>query len=119
MAVDSGGRAVSCPSGVRNTGVRVEDLGHVWLLLLDELLQLDDLSNLLESKDLILLVSIYSQTGTVITSVLQLSDLLVFIRSGSSGLDIRKSKLGGFGGHTLESPFTRVSMIVFLSFSTR
>lgn len=73
MAVDSGGRTVGCPSGVCNTGVRIENLGHIWLLLLDELLQLDDLSDLLVSEDLILLVSIDGQTGTVISSVFQLS----------------------------------------------
>jgi len=64
---------VGCPSGVCNTGVRIENLGHIWLLLLDELLQLDDLSDLLVSEDLILLVSIDGQTGTVISSVFQLS----------------------------------------------
>lgn len=64
---------MGCPSGVCNTGVRIENLGHIWLLLLDELLQLDDLSDLLVSEDLILLVSIDGQTGTVISSVFQLS----------------------------------------------
>jgi hypothetical protein len=71
MAVDTGWGAVSCPSCVCNTGVRVEDLGHIWLLGRNKLLQLDDLANLLEGKDLVLLVSINSQTCGVIATVFE------------------------------------------------
>lgn len=85
---------MGCPSGVCNTGMRVKDLGHIWLLLLDELLQLDNLSDLLESKDLILLVSIYGQAGTVISSVFQLSNILAFVQVGvvDSVFEIRSSE---------------------------
>ena len=60
VAVDTRWRTVGGPSGVCNTGVRVEDLGEIWLLLLNELLQLCDLADLLERKDLVLLVAINS-----------------------------------------------------------
>ena len=70
MAVDARGHTVSCPPGVGNTGVRVEDLGQVGLLLLNELLQLGDLANLLECKDLILLVTVDGETGRVVSAVL-------------------------------------------------
>jgi hypothetical protein len=48
----------------------VEDLGHVWLLGGDQLLELGDLANLLEGEDLILLVAIDRETGGVVASVL-------------------------------------------------
>jgi hypothetical protein len=62
---------MSSPSGVCNASVRVEDLGEVWLLLRDELLELDDLADLLEGEDLILLVSIYGETGGVVSTVFE------------------------------------------------
>ena len=71
VAVDARGRAVGGPSGVCNTGVRVEDLGEIWLLLCNELLQLHDLANLLEGEDLVLLVAIDRQTCGIITTVLE------------------------------------------------
>lgn len=46
------------PSCVCNTGVRIEDLGEIWLLVLDELPQLGDLSNLLKCKNFVLFVAI-------------------------------------------------------------
>ena len=58
VAVEAGRRTVSGPSGVCNTGMGVEDLGEVWLGLCNQLLELCDLSNLLESVDLVLLVAI-------------------------------------------------------------
>jgi len=71
VAVDTRWWSMGGPSGVCNTCVRIEDLGHVWLLLVDELPQLGDLANLLERKDFILLVSIYRKTGRVISSVFE------------------------------------------------
>jgi hypothetical protein len=62
---------VGGPSGVCNTGVRVEDLGEIWLLVLNELLQLCDLADLLECKDLILLVAINSKTSGVVAAVFE------------------------------------------------
>lgn len=63
MAVDARRRTVGGPTGVCNTAVCVEDLCEVGLLLLDELLQLGDLADLLESKHLISLVSVDCQTS--------------------------------------------------------
>jgi hypothetical protein len=51
--------------------VRVEDLVQVGLLLFDQLLQLGDLADLLERKDLVLLVTIHRQTGGVVATVLK------------------------------------------------
>lgn len=44
---------------------------RVWLLLLDQLLQLSDLADLLEGKDLILLVAIDGETGGVVAAVFE------------------------------------------------
>jgi len=63
MAVDARRRAVGSPTSVGNTAVCIKDLCEVGLLLLNELLQLGDLANLLESKDLVSLVSVDSQTS--------------------------------------------------------
>lgn len=70
MAVDTRGRTVSGPSSVGNTGVRVEDLVEVEVLLLDELFQRGDLADLLDCVDLILLVAVNGKTGRVVTTVL-------------------------------------------------
>ena len=51
------------PSGVSDTGVRVEDLVQVETLLLDELLQRGNLANLLHRKNFILLVTIDREAG--------------------------------------------------------
>ena len=71
VAVNPAGRAVGGPSGVCNTGVVVEDLCEVGLLLLDELLQLGDLADLLVGKDLVLLVAIDGNTGGVVAAVFE------------------------------------------------
>lgn len=71
VAVDPAGRAVGGPSGVCDTGVVVEDLGEVGLLLLNELLQLGDLANLLVREDLVLLVAIDGDTCRVVAAVLE------------------------------------------------
>lgn len=54
-----------------NASVRVEDLGLVCVGLGDELLELGDLANFFEGKDFILLVSVDSQTGTVVAPVFE------------------------------------------------
>ena len=54
-----------------NSGMRIEDFGHVWLLLRNELLELGDLADFLEREDLILLVSVHRKTGRVIASIFQ------------------------------------------------
>jgi hypothetical protein len=69
MAVDTRGGTVGRPSCVGNTGVRVKDLVEVEVLLLDELLQRGDLANLLDSVDLVLLVTVDSKTGGVVAAV--------------------------------------------------
>jgi hypothetical protein len=69
MAVDARRRAVGGPSGVGDTGVRVEDLVEVEVLLLNELLQRGDLADLLDCVDLILLVAVNGETGRVVAAV--------------------------------------------------
>jgi hypothetical protein len=71
MAVDGGRRAVGSPAGVCNAGVRVEDLLKIDVGLVDELLELGDLANLLEGKNLLLLVAIDGQTGRIVATVLE------------------------------------------------
>jgi hypothetical protein len=63
VAVDTRWGAVRGPSSVSNTGVRVEDLVEVEFLLLNKLLQRSHLANLLDSIDLILLVTVDGKTG--------------------------------------------------------
>ena len=58
------------PSGVRNTGVRVEDLVEVEVLLLDELLEGGNFADLLDGVDLVLLVAIDGETGGIVAAVL-------------------------------------------------
>jgi hypothetical protein len=71
MAVKAGWRTVSSPSCVCNTSVGIEDLVKIWLLLLDELLQFCNFANLLECKDLVLLVSIDGKTSRIVTTVFE------------------------------------------------
>lgn len=59
------------PSGVCNTNMGVKNLGHIWLLLLDEFPELGDLSDFFKGEYLILLVSINSETCRVIPTVLK------------------------------------------------
>lgn len=63
VAVDAGWRTVGGPTGVCNASVRVKDLGEVWLLLCNELLQLGHLAHLFECENLILLVTVDRQTS--------------------------------------------------------
>lgn len=70
MAVDTRWRTVGGPASVCNTGVRVKDLCEIWLLVLDELLELCDLAHLLVCEDLVLLVTVDGETGGVVTAVL-------------------------------------------------
>ena len=71
MAVESGGLAVCSPTSVCNTGMRVEDLCHVHSRFCDELLKLCNLADFLEGKDLILLVTVDSKAGGVISAVFE------------------------------------------------
>ncbi|KXT02277.1 hypothetical protein AC579_8322 [Pseudocercospora musae] len=71
MAVDSGWRTVGGPSGVCDSCVVVEKLGEIWLLLVDQLLELGNLAHLFEGEDLILPVAIDGQTGGVIATVFE------------------------------------------------
>jgi hypothetical protein len=58
MAVQPGRRAMSSPSGMSDTGMGIEDFGEVGLGFVDELLELGNFANFLESEDLVLLVTI-------------------------------------------------------------
>ena len=51
------------PSGVCNTSMRIEWLGHVDIGVVNELSKLCDLAHLLECEDLILFVSIDGQAS--------------------------------------------------------
>ncbi len=61
MAIETRWLTVSSPASMCDTCVRIEDLGHVWLDLCNELLELGDLANLFESENLIFLVAIHAK----------------------------------------------------------
>lgn len=63
VAIDARWRTVGGPTSVCDTNVGIEDLCEVWLLLLDELLELCDLANFLECENLVSLVSVDCQTS--------------------------------------------------------
>lgn len=69
MAVHAGWAAVSSPSCVCDTSVRVENLGSVGLRLLDELLEFGDLADLLEGQNLILFVTVDREAGRIVATV--------------------------------------------------
>lgn len=71
MAIQTGWLTVSSPTSVCNPGVRVENFGHVWLGFGNELLELGNLANLLESHNHVLLVSIHAEPCGVISSVFE------------------------------------------------
>jgi len=58
MAVQPRRRAVSGPSGVSDTGMAIKDLGEIRLGLINQLFELGNLANFLESIDFILLVAV-------------------------------------------------------------
>lgn len=49
---------MSSPPGVSDTGMGIKNLREVGLRFIDELLEFGDLANLLECKDLVLLVAV-------------------------------------------------------------
>jgi hypothetical protein len=69
MAVEAGRLAVSGPASVCNAGMRIKDLLHIDVALLNELTEFGHLADLLESKHLILLVAIDGHTSRVIAAV--------------------------------------------------
>lgn len=71
VAVQARRGAVSGPTGVCNAGVGVENLGHIEVGLINKLPQLGNLANLLEGKDLILLVAIDGKAGRIVATVLK------------------------------------------------
>ncbi len=71
MAINARWWSMGGPSGVCNTCMGIEDLCEIWLLVLDELLQLCNLANLLECKHFILLVTVNSETGGVVSPILE------------------------------------------------
>lgn len=117
MAVEAGWGSVGGPAGVCDTSVRVEDLGKIGLGLLNQLLQLDHLANLLVSKHLILLVSVDSETGRVISTVLEAGeacwgDTIQYFAAF-------RARASGEGWGRNYSPLTSVSRMYFLSLSTK
>jgi hypothetical protein len=71
MAIKPGRTAMGSPSCVCNASVRVEDLGEIWLLFCNELLELDHFADLLEGKNFISLVSIHGKAGGVISTIFE------------------------------------------------
>lgn len=61
---------MSGPSRMSDTSMCIKDFAEIWLALLDQLPQLDNLADLFESKHLIPLIPINSQTRGVISTVL-------------------------------------------------
>jgi len=95
---------------VCNAGVRVEDLGQVKVLLIDQLLQRGDLADLLDGKDLVLLVAINGEPGGVVTAVLEALEACGGMLLATAASERRPR-------HNL--PLTNVSRMYFRSFSTR
>lgn len=62
-----------CPSGMCNTGVRVEGLGQIRFRLGNEFLQLSHLANLFKRKNLILGVAINREPCRVISTYFAVS----------------------------------------------
>lgn len=71
MAVISRRLTVSSPSSVCNTAVRFKGFGHINAGVVNEFPKLDNLAHLFECEDFISLVTVNSQTGGVVTSVLE------------------------------------------------
>jgi len=51
--------------------MRIKHLGQIWLGLRNELLELGDLADLLESENLILRVTVYAKACRIIASVFE------------------------------------------------
>lgn len=71
MAVNFGWWSVGRPAGVGDSSMGIENLCHIRLRSVDGLLQLGDLSDGLESDNLVLLVSIDCQAGGVVATVFE------------------------------------------------
>ena len=101
---------MSCPTSMCNSDVGIENLGQVWLRLLNQLPEFCYLANLLEGKDLILLVSINAKPSGVIASVFESSETCE-----------RSTLAHGRGGvkEAWDQPLISVSRMYLRSFSTR
>lgn len=97
---------VSSPACMCDTRMRVEDLGKVWILLLDKLLELCNLAYFLEGEHFIFLVAIDRQTSRIVASVFQARE------SWASQMITLKIKAKSL-------PFTRMSRMYLRSLSTR
>ena len=60
VTIQTRGLPMCSPSSVCNASVRIENLGQIWVLLFDKLLELGDLANLFESENFILFITINS-----------------------------------------------------------
>jgi hypothetical protein len=69
MAVKTGWATVSCPSGVSDTSVAFKSFLQVNIGASNQLLELGDFANFLESDNLALFVSINAETGGIIATV--------------------------------------------------
>ena len=70
MAVDDRGRAVSCPARVCDRDLRVENLGGVYARSCDALTKAGDLADFLEEEYLARSITVYTDAGRVVTTVL-------------------------------------------------
>ena len=71
MAIETGRLTVSSPSSVCDARMRIKHLGQIWFGIRDELLELGDLADLLESENLILRVTVYAKACRIIASVFE------------------------------------------------
>ena len=71
MTIETRWLAMSGPPSVCNASMRIKDLLHVDIALLNELSEFGNLANLLEGKHLILLVAVNCQSCGVIAAVLK------------------------------------------------
>ena len=115
MAVDSGGGSVGSPSRVSDSSVRNKRSIKINAALLDQLLQLDNLANLLESVDLVLLITVNGNTGGIIATVFESRETYRG-QSATGGLSFA-ARLSV--QRLVYAPFTKVSKMNLRSFSTR
>lgn len=98
VAVQARRGTVGGPAGVCNAGVGVEDLGHIQVGLVNKLPQLGNLADLLEGKDLILLVAIDGKAGRVVATVLETGQACRRGGSSKSASKLRTMRPANWGG---------------------
>ena len=72
MAIPARWLAVCSPSGMSDSSMGVKGFGQVGLLFVDKLFQLGDFADLLESKHLILFVTVNGKTCRILIPISEL-----------------------------------------------